>query len=59
MHCRSRRYTDNRGYEADDIYDFTGIEWAAECVDEEQLEPSAYGDDAWNHTIKYGYYHQE
>ncbi len=31
----------------------------AEHVDEEQLKPSTYGDDAWNHTIKYGYHHQE
>ena len=46
---------DNGSHEADDINDFSCIEWATEYVDEEQLKPAAYSDDTRYYAIEYCY----
>ena len=44
---------DNTSHQQNDIDNLTRVERHTECVDEEQLEPSSYSDDARHHTIKY------
>ena len=41
------------------VYDKSGIELHTQRVDEEQLKPSAYGDDAWHNAIKHGSHQYE
>ena len=45
---------DDTGYKQYDIDNLAGIERHAERIDKEQLEPSAYGDDAGHDTIEHG-----
>ena len=45
---------DDTSHKQDDIDDFAGVEWHAESVDKEQLEPSSYSYDARNDTIEHG-----
>ena len=47
------------GHQRYDIDDETRIEGHAQRVDEEQLEPSAHGDDAWHHAIEDGSHEHE
>ena len=44
---------DHGGHKQDDIDNLARVEGHAETVDEEQLEPSAHGDDARNDTIEH------
>ena len=50
---------DDTCHKADDIDNLTCVERTAEHVDEEQLKPSAHGDDAWYDTIQYGKDYEE
>ena len=45
---------DDTSYKQDNIDNLAGVEWHAESVDKEQLEPSSYGYDAGNDTIEHG-----
>ncbi len=44
QHCRDKQ---------NDVYYRACIERHVECIDKEQLKPSANGDDTWHNTIEY------
>ncbi|CCZ12654.1 unknown [Prevotella sp. CAG:1092] len=43
---------DNSRYKEYDVDNLARVEWHAESVDKEQLEPSTYSDDAWHNAIE-------
>ena len=45
---------DDTGYQQEYVDNLTRVERHAQSVDEEQLKPSADGDDAWYDAIEYG-----